>query len=683
MLHKSLLLFLSLSFNAFIGNSTTCLNANVIPNAAGLPYSDSLVCGLSNDINSFNTSTGFLASYLGGLESVYTWTPDSNYTNVSIEYSGVGSVGIFVFLGCPTSGGTLVQGITGSGYINLILNANLNVGTQYYIVFDTWPSPASPCPGSFTISGVGIIPCAISPSPGNTLSSMISSCPDVPFILSLQNNPPLSGYTYQWQISTDSITWTNIVGATNATYSAVQTTDHFYRCRVMCSDQFTVVISVPILVSANSFIVCYCASGATSTNDEDIFNVTISTLNNSSTCFSTGGPGSIPQIYSNYTNLPPTPLNKNGSYPTSVQIGTCSAFSYNNSTFVWIDYNQNGLFSANELVYSTPTPTPGPHVESFTVFIPQNALLGTTRMRVKTIQASPPFSTPNPCGTFTWGETEDYMVNILPTPPCQPPINLIVPTSTTISANFAWTPAGTETKWQIQVGTLGFTLGTGSFITTTINPAISVNGFTPFTFYEAYVRAICGPGDTSVWSLPVVFNTYGIGNYMETNFNCHPNGFMDITNSGTSNVLSNDAEIAIASPFPIYFQATIIDSLKISNNGVIDFNPNSAPVSPFNSDIISLTPNNGAFPFWDDLDDFAGEVLYEVQGVLPNRRLIVQWNKKHDLFQVGDTLIFQVIFEESTGKIFYQYENSVAGNSMYDNRVTQGNLAPTFSRNRT
>lgn len=55
--------------------------------------------------------------------------------------------------------------------------------------------------------------------------------------------------------------------------------------------------------------------------------------------------------------------------------------------------------------------TQGPHTKTGNAFIPATALLGTTLMRVVNVETGNPNGI-NPCGTYTWGETEDYLVTI-------------------------------------------------------------------------------------------------------------------------------------------------------------------------------------------------------------------------------------------------------------------------------
>lgn len=160
----------------------------------------------------------------------------------------------------------------------------------------------------------------------------------------------------------------------------------------------------------------YCASNATSLADEEILNVTLGSLNSSSTCTTTGGPGSTLNQYSNYTATIAAPnYNVGSTYNLSVEIGTCGG-NYSNSTKVFIDYNRDGDFAdAGEEVYVSSAAVAGPHIETATVTIPSTALVGVTRMRVVNVETTLP-SGITPCGTYTWGETEDYIVNIQSVP---------------------------------------------------------------------------------------------------------------------------------------------------------------------------------------------------------------------------------------------------------------------------
>jgi len=175
--------------------------------------------------------------------------------------------------------------------------------------------------------------------------------------------------------------------------------------------------TVNVAVTGTAYLyAAYCTSNATYTEDEDIFNVTLGTLNNSSTCATTGGIGSILNEYSNYTTTVAAPnIQAGGSIPFSVTSGTCGG-SYSNAFKIFIDFNQNGSFlDAGEEVYVSPVSTSGPHTETGYISVPSGATIGNTMMRVIDVETGTPSGITS-CGTYGWGETEDYTVNITPPP---------------------------------------------------------------------------------------------------------------------------------------------------------------------------------------------------------------------------------------------------------------------------
>jgi subtilisin-like proprotein convertase family protein len=270
-------------------------------------------------------------------------------------------------------------------------------------------------------------PCTGTPAPGNTLSSVTAACPTTNVNLTLQNATPGSGVTYAWERSTVSGTgpWTPF-GTSSPSQSVTQTQRTWYRATVTCTNSGNSAISTPVQVDQNPFQACYCASVAGSNADEDIFNVTFGGLNNSSTCLTTApGPGSIRNRYSNYTTLPASTI-VTGNLPISVQIGTCGG-NFGSATGVWIDMNQNGAFEhPGEQVFLSGVAT-GPHTATGMANIPASATIGVTGMRVVNVETGNPAGI-TPCGAYTWGETEDYLVNIQP---CVPVLNPTGPSTFT------------------------------------------------------------------------------------------------------------------------------------------------------------------------------------------------------------------------------------------------------------
>lgn len=105
-------------------------------------------------------------------------------------------------------------------------------------------------------------------------------------------------------------------------------------------------------------------------------------------------------------------------------------------------------------------------------------------------------NTVNPASglTFTW------------TPPtCPAPLALTATGITINSANLGWT--GSAPQYSIEWGPAGFTPGTGTLVTTSVNP-YPLGGLTPATPYSFYVRKLCVPGsDSSVRTGPFSFAT--------------------------------------------------------------------------------------------------------------------------------------------------------------------------------
>ncbi len=110
--------------------------------------------------------------------------------------------------------------------------------------------------------------------------------------------------------------------------------------------------------------------------------------------------------YGDFTHLS-TILETNNSYPITLTAG------YKNSAYgeywkVWIDFDQNGQFSTQELVFDSGTGVK--NVATGTVKVPGNAKMGKTRMRV-TMKYKDGATTA--CEQFNYGEVEDYSVEII------------------------------------------------------------------------------------------------------------------------------------------------------------------------------------------------------------------------------------------------------------------------------
>ena len=125
----------------------------------------------------------------------------------------------------------------------------------------------------------------------------------------------------------------------------------------------------------------------------------------------------------------------------------------------------------------------------------------------------------------------------------------------------------------------------------------------------------------------------------------------DITGSGTSLSLGDDAYQDIALPFIFSFYGNGYSSVKISSNGYLTFGIDG---TNFSNDPIpnAITPNNIICAFWDDLNPSQGGTVHYLATA---SQFIVQYTDVPHFFNSG-THTFQVILN-SDGSILFQYLN--------------------------
>ena len=209
---------------------------------------------------------------------------------------------------------------------------------------------------------------------------------------------PGASYDLRYR-QTGTSTWTTnaVSGASSSLTGLTPETTYEVQVRSKCLDNSTSSYSSSSTFTTTEVQLNYCASNGNSVVDEYISNVSLGSINNTTGASSSG--------YADYTSQS-TSLTQGDNYTISIT-PTWTGTLYNEGYSVWIDYNHDGDFAdAGEQVWSQAASQTTPVSGSFT--IPNSTYVGATRMRV-TMQYN---AVPSSCGSFNYGEVEDYTVNL-------------------------------------------------------------------------------------------------------------------------------------------------------------------------------------------------------------------------------------------------------------------------------
>lgn len=151
--------------------------------------------------------------------------------------------------------------------------------------------------------------------------------------------------------------------------------------------------------------------------------------------------------------------------------------------------------------------------------------------------------------------------------------------------------------------------------------------------------------------------------------------FVDISGTGQAVNSETLGVTDLPMPFPLtYFGTTFRpdsgDHLCVHNSGTLRLvsglytecpsTQNSVLVPPFVGDNVQTDndANNGILPYWDVLGD-NGAVYVQTVGTAPNRRLIVQWDRKDhaSVPNAAGGITFEAILDERDGSIRYVYRD--------------------------
>lgn len=152
------------------------------------------------------------------------------------------------------------------------------------------------------------------------------------------------------------------------------------------------------------FVPEYCISGATSNQYSDLLGFTFGPLENYTE------PGGT---YDDFTDDPELvhEFMRGFTYPVSVTLGSVGA-TYTKGAKVFVDWNYDGMFIEPQETAFTVMPQNANWTAEGTITIPADAPLGQKFVRV-VVRETSNINDIKPCGTFSWGGTEDYRIIIV------------------------------------------------------------------------------------------------------------------------------------------------------------------------------------------------------------------------------------------------------------------------------
>lgn len=245
---------------------------------------------------------------------------------------------------------------------------------------------------NITIGSVTVDPCL-----SDTTKPIFTNCP-ANIVQTVSDSTKCAVVTWTAPTSTDNctasptITQTGLASGSCFTPKAVSTI--LYTATDAKGNKSTCTFTVTVNVSA-VVATSYCASKGNLPWSEWISQVQFANISNASS----------KEGYGDFTSQVAT-VKTGTSYPITVTPSFSWAADPSNAPLiwnVWIDYDNNKVFDASELVASGTRTT-----STANILIPTTAKVGTTRMRIsmKTI------GTPTACEVFDRGEVEDYSVSI-------------------------------------------------------------------------------------------------------------------------------------------------------------------------------------------------------------------------------------------------------------------------------
>ncbi|MDP2188039.1 MAG: GEVED domain-containing protein [Sphingobacteriaceae bacterium] len=251
----------------------------------------------------------------------------------------------------------------------------------------------------------------------------------------------------------------------------------------------------------------YCPSGATSTADSKIDSVIVAGI-------VSGSSASSCETYTDNTALIGTVI-QGSSYPIRVVSGTCGGI-FTRTFKIFVDWDNDGNFNQAIDSIATLGPTAAVPSEAFThtFVVPFGITPGAKRLRVVMNETSVPTSFTS-CGTFTWGETEDYTLNVLAATGLDAGISSLVSPAAPLvggSSSQVVVNIGNFRADPVLTGTVGYQIGNNPPVTETWSGSILQGQNATHTFATPFNLPLNGTFTIRTWFT----NANGLGADLNT-----------------------------------------------------------------------------------------------------------------------------------------------------------------------
>ncbi len=167
---------------------------------------------------------------------------------------------------------------------------------------------------------------------------------------------------------------------------------------------------------------------------------------------------------------------------------------------------------------------------------------------------------------------------------CFVPTIIYATDSTSSTITFDWVDVSPATEWQVEYGPQGYARGTaaGTLITVSSRPVVAT-GLAPLSYYDFYVRPVCGENDTARWGFPTTLTSGMCDNSL-------------VAATGSAFSSGSTHKFPVNNYYNYTLTETIIDSAELGGAMIIDnigyYYSYSTPMTDKSNCTIYFQPTN-------------------------------------------------------------------------------------------